>query len=199
MHFFCFACKHTHILQTHLHITHTHTTLRHHLKKKECISFSTFQACNTLNTEDISASWTRIKQHLLETERSKRQEENTEDRERRTKRYKKERTRHKKRPSQIKSNTRGPDYIAGECPSYLAHPGSSLALLAVAAGTDNLPVVINSSSINNSNTNLLVPSLMPTSLQSWPPLHCHPPARPLPSTVTGTAKARWHQGGRLPP
>lgn len=36
------------------------------MKKKGCISSSTFQAFNTLDTEDISTSWTTIK-HLLET------------------------------------------------------------------------------------------------------------------------------------
>lgn len=151
-----------------------------------------------MDTEDVTASWTRVKRHCLETEKEQETGGQTADREedqQLEQETKKVQRTEKKREK--KSKTRRPDNRPGQCLSCLAHPGSSLALLVVAAGMDNLPVAINNSSSSsiNSNTNLQLPSLVPASLRPWPPLHHYPTARPL--TSTGTARARWHQGGRL--
>lgn len=141
---------------------------------------------------DVTAVWTRVKRHCLETEKEQETGGQTADRE---ENQQLEQETKKVQRTEKKSKTRRPDNRPGQCLSCLAHPGSSLALLVVAAGMDNLLVAINNSSSINSNTNLQIPCLVPASLQPWPPLHHYPTARPL--TSTGTAKARWHQGGRL--
>ena len=190
---FCFVCKYTQAFCIHTCTSHWSAQLRTHnsasvLLKEGCIAYFTFQA--------QFGYW----RHFFLLDKSKTalagdvEEQETggeiEDRYKEEKNYWLREKRDKREVQQAGKKAKTENRL-GECPSCLAPPGSSLELLVAPTGLDNLPMGINSSGIS-SNTNLIIPSVIPASLWSWPLLICLPPAQLLTGTMTNTVKDRWH-------